>query len=81
MDSKIPAVDWENIFDDIDINTDRTIRFMPEFVERVAQCPKCKTIETVELIGNKLLPSRKFYQMDGNIYHNCGSDRPCNLHH
>ena len=80
MDSRIPAVDWGKILDDIDINTDKTIRFMPEFVEYVAQCPKCKTIETVEFVGKRLLPCHKFYQKDGNIYHSCGSNQPCHLH-
>ena len=80
MDSKIPAVDWVKIFDDNDINTDKTFRFMPEFVECVVQCPKCKTMETVEIVGSRLLPCRKFYKKDGNIYHDCGSDRPCHLH-
>ena len=46
----------------------------------LAQCPKCKTVETLQFIGNTLSPSRKFRQKDGGVYHDCGSDLPCRLH-
>ena len=46
----------------------------------IAQCPKCKTVETIQLIGDTLAPSRKFRQRDGGVYHDCGADQPCRLH-
>ena len=46
----------------------------------LAQCPKCKTVETLQLVGDLLIRSRKFSQRDGNVYHDCGSDTPCHLH-
>ena len=45
----------------------------------MAQCPKCKTVETIQLAGDALMPSRKFRQKDGGVYHDCGSDQPCRL--
>ncbi len=48
--------------------------------EVLAQCPKCKTMETLQFVGGLLTPSRKFRQRDGLVYHDCGSDRPCRLH-
>ncbi|MBN2077307.1 MAG: hypothetical protein JW762_17305 [Dehalococcoidales bacterium] len=46
----------------------------------LAQCPSCKTIETVTIGGNsQLITTRKFYQMGRQIYHKCGSTHPCRL--
>ena len=46
----------------------------------LAQCPSCKTIETVTISGNsQLITTRKFYQMGRHIYHKCGSTQPCRL--
>jgi len=56
------------------------IRFAPVPRDVLVQCPKCKTMETLQFIGPTLLRCRKFYQKDGRIYHDCGSDRPCRLH-
>ena len=36
------------------------------------QCPKCKTMETIEIVDDRLTPCSKFYQRGGNIYHDCG---------
>ena len=48
--------------------------------EFVAQCPLCKTIETVAIGGDsQLITTRKFYQMGRQIYHKCGSTHPCRL--
>ena len=58
----------------------RNVRFMPETVDVLAQCPKCKTIETIQFVGDTLTQCRKFRQRDGSIYHDCGSDQPCRLH-
>ncbi|MFC1947259.1 hypothetical protein ACFLXY_04980 [Chloroflexota bacterium] len=46
----------------------------------IAQCPLCKTIETVTVGGDsQLITTRKFYQSGRNIYHKCGSTQPCRL--
>jgi hypothetical protein len=46
----------------------------------LAQCPSCKTIETLQFAGDKMAVSRKFTQKDGKVYHDCGSHKPCHLH-
>jgi hypothetical protein len=74
---------------------DKTIEISPETItgtqepgnffpgqseEFIAQCPSCKTIETVTVGGgNQLITTRKFYQSGRNIYHKCGSTQPCRL--
>ena len=46
----------------------------------LAQCPSCKTIETITVSANsQLISTRKFYQMGKNVYHKCGSTQPCRL--
>ena len=46
----------------------------------LAQCPLCKTIETVTVCGDsQLISTLKFYQSGRNIYHRCGSTQPCRL--
>lgn len=48
--------------------------------EFIAQCPSCKTIETVSINSNsRLIATRKFYQSGRNVYHKCGSTQPCRL--
>ena len=48
--------------------------------EFVAQCPTCKTIETITIGGDsQLITTRKFFQSEGKIYHKCGSSQPCRL--
>ena len=54
--------------------------FFGQSEEFIAQCPLCKTIETIALgSGNQLITTRKFYQSGTNIYHKCGSTQPCRL--
>jgi len=60
--------------------TSRKVHFPPEPEDIIAQCPKCKTIETVQFIGSTLTRCRKFSQRDGYVYHDCGSPQPCRLH-
>lgn len=48
--------------------------------EAVAFCPRCKAFQTVWLNGNRLMPTRKFSQEGGEIYHDCGSSQPCRLY-
>jgi hypothetical protein len=60
--------------------TSPRVRFAPAPRDVLAQCPKCKTMETLQFVGSTLLRCRKFQQKDGRIYHDCGSDMPCRLH-
>jgi hypothetical protein len=43
-------------------------------------CPSCKAMQTVQISGSVLLPTRKFRQEGPFIYHDCGSARPCRLY-
>jgi len=53
-----------------------------EAFEFIISCPKCRTLETVWLAEDgQLIPTRKFSQSDGHIYHDCGSIKPCQLYH
>jgi hypothetical protein len=48
--------------------------------EYICFCPKCKTFETLWFFGDRLVPTKKFYQNGGGlVYHNCGSKQPCKL--
>ena len=51
----------------------------PEYREVMAQCPKCKAVETLQFTGQTLLLCSKFKQVDGEVYHDCGSALPCRL--
>ena len=72
--------DWQKILDKLDLTQQKISHLMPQPVEYIAQCPKCKTMETIEIVDKELIPSSKFYQRGGNIYHDCGSNQPCILH-
>ncbi len=48
--------------------------------EVVVFCPKCKALQTVQISGSRLMPTRKFYQVGTRIYHDCGSTQPCRLY-
>jgi hypothetical protein len=58
----------------------QTVHFKPAPNDVLAQCPKCKTVETLQFVGQTMSPARKFSQKDGRVYHDCGSDKPCRLH-
>ena len=60
--------------------TAKEASFTGESSEMMAFCPGCKAIQTVWLNGSRLMSTRKFTQVGGYIYHNCGSDRPCRLY-
>ena len=47
--------------------------------ELIAQCPGCKTIETIYFSNGELISTRKFYGINSHIYHKCGSTQPCRL--
>lgn len=48
--------------------------------EVVVFCPHCKALQTVQISGSRLLPTRKFHQEGARIFHDCGSTRPCRLY-
>jgi hypothetical protein len=50
-------------------------------VEVVAICPKCKALQTIWVNDGVLMSTRKFAQVGGRIYHDCGSAQPCRLYH
>ena len=75
---------WAQLFADADgvVAPARgpTIHFEPQPYELIAQCPKCKTVETLQFVEDTLTTSRKFFQKGDKIYHDCGSELPCRLH-
>ncbi len=48
--------------------------------EVVVFCPKCKGLQTVQISGSHLMPTRKFYQRGAYIFHDCGATQPCRLY-
>jgi hypothetical protein len=48
--------------------------------EITAFCPHCKTIETLWFGDHKLMETRKFNQVNGLVYHDCGGSEPCKLY-
>lgn len=48
--------------------------------ELIAQCPSCKTMETVYFSSGKLVSTLKFYSDDSRVYHKCGSSEACRLY-
>ena len=48
--------------------------------EMVAFCPKCKTLETLCFTNENLMPTAKFYQQGGRVYHDCSAYEPCRLY-
>jgi hypothetical protein len=47
--------------------------------ELVAFCPKCKAFETLWFNGDEMIPTRKYVQVGKRVYHDCGSQEPCQL--
>lgn len=56
------------------------VHFEPEPTDILAQCPKCKTVETLQFLDGRLMRSRKFFEVEGKVFHDCGSTLPCRLH-
>jgi hypothetical protein len=56
------------------------VRYTLRVDEAMAFCPRCKALQTVWLSGHTLMPTRKFYQVGNQIYHDCGSGQPCHLY-
>ena len=48
--------------------------------EAMAFCPTCKAFQTLWFADGKLTPTRKFSQLDGKVYHDCGSMTPCRIY-
>lgn len=48
--------------------------------EVVGLCPKCKALQTIQVAGDSILPTRKYAQRGRQIYHDCGSPEPCRLY-
>jgi hypothetical protein len=42
-------------------------------------CPKCKAMETLDLLDGHLVINRKFVEKEGGIFHLCGSYFPCRI--
>ncbi len=51
----------------------------PPATDVLAVCPGCKTIETICFVGNTMERTSRFRQVDGNVYHDCGTVIPCRL--
>ena len=49
--------------------------------EVIVVCPKCKTLETLWFSAGLLVPTRKFRQRGGRVYHDCGTTEPCTFYH
>ena len=76
------AADWRNYRGPgaaLVLKSKPKIHFEPTPRDILVQCPKCKTVETLQFVGATLTPSRKFRQEGGRIYHDCGSEQPCRL--
>lgn len=48
--------------------------------EVMAFCPSCKAMETISLRGEQIVPTRRFTQKRGAVFHTCGSNVPCRLY-
>ena len=48
--------------------------------ELMAYCPECKAYQTIWFNNGKLTPTRKFSQRNDEVYHDCGSVKPCRLY-
>jgi hypothetical protein len=73
----LDKVDLDKLFGRI---RNEPVHFEPEPIDVLAQCPKCKTVETLQFLNGKLMRSRKFFETDGKVFHDCGSSLPCRLH-
>ncbi len=48
--------------------------------EFLSSCPGCKTFETIWIMGNTMIPTKRFKQKGKYIYHDCTlTDKPCRL--
>jgi hypothetical protein len=49
--------------------------------ECIMICLECNTFETVCLVEDMLVPTKKYRQVGACIYQDCGSNKPCRLYH
>jgi len=47
--------------------------------EVMVHCRGCKTLETLWFKGKTMMPTKKFSQRRGQVYHDCGTKLPCLL--
>jgi len=45
----------------------------------VVLCPVCKALQTLTIVDDVILPTRKFTQVGNRIYHDCSTSEPCRL--
>lgn len=48
--------------------------------EVITFCPGCKAFQTLWLDHDRLVLTRKFTQKMDQIYHDCGTTKPCRLY-
>jgi len=48
--------------------------------EVVVYCPTCKALQTLSVVGDTILPTRKFSQRGPRIFHDCSDTLPCRLY-
>jgi hypothetical protein len=48
--------------------------------EMLIFCPACKALDVIRFDHQNPIPTRKFSQRSGRVYHDCGSKEPCRLH-
>ena len=60
---------------------EKQLHQLTELQEQVVVfCKLCKTMETVWIDSDRnLIPTRKFHQTDGRVYHDCGAKEPCRI--
>lgn len=54
--------------------------YIVDFMELLSFCPHCKSVQPLLFNQGKLVGHCKYWQQNGSIYHDCGSDRPCRLY-
>ena len=48
--------------------------------EFIIFCPECRAFETVCLVEDMLVPTKKYIQVGARIFHDCGANEPCYLY-
>jgi hypothetical protein len=48
--------------------------------ELLSVCPCCKNSQPLLFLKDKMVPTRKYVQVNGRVYHDCGSIYPCRLY-
>jgi len=53
---------------------------IPVIDEIVAFCPGCKALETLWFNNGRLIPTRKYYPLGEQVFHDCGTSEPCRFY-